>query len=185
MSDFISYIENFNNSCFDHDKREVFIASHQNIISDLYKLLTDDLLLQYKQLKNRLLLQTVKDYQKKFKISDCEIEFFYSDIIEELKEGNKIRKPNIKLITNSVNLNKTLNRIIDNYFVCSDLTEIIDNEEYIINYYNIYYIFDNDKINKISDYSDYRFNKHIEFIKRRSFIKILLKDYEFKFREIQ
>ena len=45
--------------------------------------------------------------------------------------------------------------------------------------------FDNDKINKISDYSDYRFNKHIEFIKRRSFIKILLNDYEFKFREIQ
>ena len=159
MSDFISYIENFNNSCFDHDKREVFIASHQNIISDLYKLLTDDLLLQYKQLKNRLLLQTVKDY--------------------------KIRKPNIKLLTNSVNLNKTLNRIIDNYFVGSDLTEIIDNEEYIINYYNIYYVFDNDKINKISDYSDYRFNKHIEFIKRRTFIKILLKDYEFKFREIQ
>ena len=68
MSDFISYIENFNTSCFDHDKIEVFIASHQNIISD---------------------------------------------------------------------------------------------------------------------YSDYRFNKHIEFIKRRSFIKILLKDYEFKFREIQ
>ena len=66
-----------------------------------------------------------------------------------------------------------------------DLTEIINNEEYIINYYNIYYIFDNDKINKISDYSDYRFNKHIEFIKRRTFIKILLKDYEFKFREIQ
>ena len=90
MSDFINYIENFNNSCFDHDKKEVFIASHQNIISDLYKLLTDDLLLQYKQLKSRLLLQTVKDYQKKFKISDCEIEFFYSDIIEELKEGNKI-----------------------------------------------------------------------------------------------
>ena len=76
-------------------------------------------------------------------------------------------------------------RIIDNYFVGSDLTEIINNEEYIINYYNIYYIFDNDKINKISDYSDYRFNKHIEFIKRRTFIKILLKDYEFKFREIQ
>ena len=184
MSDFISYCENFNKSCFDHDKREVFINSHQNIISDLYKKLTDELIFQYKRLKNILMIRSVREYQKKHNVPVGEIEFFYDEIIEKLKEHGELKKPNIDLITNSVNLMKTLNLIIDNYFIGSDLTETIDKEEYIIIFYDTSYIFDNEKLNKLSDFTIFRFNKHIEFVKRRKFIKILLEDYEFKFKEL-
>ena len=87
-------------------------------------------------------------------------------------------------LPDSVNLMKTLNLIIDNYFIGSELTETIDKEEYIIIFYDKFYIFDNEKLNKLSDFTIFRFNKHIEFVKRRKFIKILLEDYEFKFKEL-
>lgn len=184
MSDFIEYCDNFNMSCFNTDKKELFILSHQNIINDIYGLLTSNLINQYQKLKRLLVLNVVKDYQEKYKVPHEEIEFFYSDIIEELKEGKKLKKPNKKLLTNSVNIYKTLLEIVEQYFIGSGLIENIENEEYIVIYYNTSYVFDNEKINKKPDYVDYRFNKHIEFIKLSRFIRILMENYTFKFKDI-